>query len=195
MFHLNKMSLKEVINTNLALNPLLTRGEKANSVIPEYLGTIAPAAADTASITLTDGQATSSAFQFRLADDDDMVTERIYNIAYPTTNNLAYNPRLYPVLNVISGDTGANLSANGGSGAITARILYTGNYGQTNSGPRITGGTFLQIRRTISLGQTTKTLAIVEVRFVEMPINDVGLNADLATGGNQIRDTVIVAGP
>jgi hypothetical protein len=193
MFHLNKMSLKEVINTNLALNPLLTRGEKANSVIPEYLGTIAAAAdANTASITLTDGQATSSAFQFRLADDG-MVNERIYNIAYPTTNNLAYNPRLYPVLNVIAGSTDANLSANGGSGAITARILYTGNYGQTNSGPQITGGTFLQIRRTISLGQMTKTLAIVEVRFVEMPINDVGLNADLATGGNQIRDTVIVA--
>ena len=188
------MSLKEVINTNLALNPLLTRGEKAQSVIPHEI-TIAGTPTDPTLLQqLTDGEATFAAFQFRMATQGGAgnVTE-YYNLAFPTTNDLAYNPRLYPVLNVISGDTGSgNLGASDGYGAVTARILYKGNY-LTANGSNQVNSAVIQITRAIGKGETLGP-AIVEVRLVEMPINDVGLNADgLGTMGNQIRDTVIQA--
>ena len=189
------MSLKEVINTNLALNPLLTRGEKANSVIPHEI-TMMGTLTDPTNLmnVLTDGEASFSAFQFRMAEAAGNTDTEYYNIAFPTTNDLAYNPRLYPVLNVISGDTGSgNLGSADGYGAVTARILYRGNYLDMNMGGTQTTRAVIQITRAIGKSETAKGPAIVEVRLVEMPINDVGLNADAATGGNQIRDTVIVA--
>jgi hypothetical protein len=195
MFHLNKMSLKDVINTNLALNPLLTRGEKANSVIPHEI-TMMGTLTDPTNLmnVLTDGEASFSAFQFRMAAQAGAgnATE-YYNIVFPTTNDLAYNPRLYPVLNVISGDTGSgNLGTADGYGAVTARILYRGNY-LTENGMNQTAQAVIQITRAIGKGETLGN-AIVEVRLVEMPINDVGLNADaVGVSANQIRDTVIVA--
>ena len=188
------MSLKEVINTNLALNPLLTRGEKANSVIPLEISITGNT--DATMVTeLSDGEASFSAFQFRMAEAAGNTDTEYYNIAFPTTNDLAYNPRLYPVLNVISGDTGfGDLGTTAGYGAVTARILYRGNYLDMNMGGTQTTRAVIQITRAIGKSETAKGPAIVEVRLVEMPINDVGLNADLAgMGGNQIRDTVIVA--
>lgn len=194
------MSLKEVINTNLALNPLLTRGEKAQSVIP-YEITLSGNTGVTDVQQLTDGEATFAAFQFTMpAGSVGDTTTEYYNIAFPTTNDLAYNPRLYPVLNVIAGDTNpSNLTGTTGYGAVTARILYRGNYVDNNGGnqigqPAVNTGAIIQITRAIGKGETGKNPAIVEVRLVEMPINDVGLNADgLGTMGNQIRDTVIQA--
>tara|TARA_Y100000389_G_scaffold204311_1_gene256171 strand:+ start:3260 stop:3874 length:615 start_codon:yes stop_codon:yes gene_type:complete len=202
------MSIRNVISQNISAengaNPLLTRGEQANSVVALQLPTVAVGTAfdptvgagttGLNTVTLTDGQASSSAFRVYVTSTATGLA--CIDLVYPATNDLAYNPNLYPVVHAaVVSNTAGSVDTNAGAGIWTARILFAGNYrNETGAAGGLYATSVIQLRRhvTSTLAAPGTDPAVVEVRLVEMPINDSGLNSDAAgAGANQIRDTVV----
>ena len=132
MFHLNKMSLQNVINMNTsglnATNPVLTRGEFASSVVAKPLVRGAGAGNSFSPTTenngvnvinnypdgvanagvagvgcFTDDEAASSAWVVRLGNGTAAgAGNNTYNFNFPASSPLTYNPNLYLEINACS---------------------------------------------------------------------------------------------